>query len=171
MEATPMLSSLTVRDAIGAASTTPSSEHDDWIVAQAIALLEHRLYASGPTLTWPDVARDYLRLQLMQEPSEVFAVVFLTTKHQVIAFEVLFRGTIDSADVHPRVIMQRALVHNAAALIVAHQHPSGGTEPSAADRVLTQRLREALDMIDVRMLDHFVIGKGEPYSFALNGLI
>ncbi|MFT3803454.1 MAG: DNA repair protein RadC [Burkholderiaceae bacterium] len=167
-----MLSSLIVRDAIGeSSSATTNSEHDNWIIAQAFALLEHRLYASGPTLSAPEAARDYLRLHLMQEPSEVFAAIFLTTQHQVIACEVLFRGTVDQTKVHPRVIVQRALVHNAAALIVAHQHPSGNTSPSDADRAITARLRTALDLIEVRLLDHLVIGKGDPYSFAYHGLI
>ncbi|THF65015.1 DNA repair protein RadC [Pseudothauera nasutitermitis] len=166
-----MLTPIAIRDNTAERPIATSSRSDDRIIAKAIALLEQRLYAAGPALTGPEAARDYLRLQLMQEPSEVFAAVFLTTQHQVIACEILFRGSIDTADIHPRVVVQRALLHNAAALLVAHQHPSGSTTPSAADRALTSRLRMALDLIDVRLLDHLVIGKGEPYSFAYHRLL
>lgn len=166
-----MLTPTPIRDNTAARPAATSSRSDDRIITKAIALLEQRLYASGPALSDPTAARDYLRLQLMQEPNEVFAVVFLTTQHQVIACETLFRGTVDAADIHPRVVVQRALLLNAAALLVAHQHPSGSTKPSAADRALTSRLRMALDLIDVRLLDHLVIGKGEPYSFARHGLL
>ncbi|RMX06776.1 DNA repair protein RadC [Corticibacter populi] len=166
-----MLTPIPIRDNTAEPSAATSSRSDDRIIAKAIALLEQRLYATGPIVTTPQAARDYLRLQLMQEPSEVFAVVFLTTQHQVIACETLFRGSVDTTEIHPRVIVQRALLHNAAALIVSHQHPSGNTTPSAADRALTSRLRMALDLIDVRLLDHLVIGKGEPYSFAYHGLL
>lgn len=166
-----MLTPIAIRDDTAERPTATSGRFDDRIIAKAIALLEQRLYATGPTVTGPEAARDYLRLQLMQEPSEVFAVVFLTTQHQVIACETLFRGTVDAADIHPRVIVQRALFHNAAALLVAHQHPSGSTTPSAADRAITSRLRMALDLIEVRLLDHLVIGRGEPYSFAYHGML
>jgi DNA repair protein RadC len=147
------------------------TEHENRIIAQAIEFLERRLFANGPHLLDQKAASDYLRLTLMSEPSEVFAAVFLSSKHQVIACETLFRGSIDGAQVHPRVVVQRALAHNAAALIVAHQHPSGCSDPSPADERLTQRLKNALDCVDVRLLDHFIIGKGEPFSFASNGLL
>ncbi|PND29785.1 DNA repair protein RadC [Achromobacter pulmonis] len=166
-----MRSSSITRDHVGTRLTTADHAGEARVVRQAISLLEKRLYPSGPSLSTPEAAHDYLQLQLMKEPSEVFAVVFLTTQHQVIACEILFRGTIDGVDVHPRVVAQRALVHNAAAILVAHQHPSGKTVPSAADRAVTRRLRTALDLIDVRLLDHLVIGKGAPYSFAYHGLI
>ncbi|NQD95908.1 DNA repair protein RadC [Pseudomonas sp. CrR25] len=151
----------------------PSSvlEYENRIIAQAIGLLERRLFADGPQLSAPEVTSDYLRLKLMPEPSEVFVAVFLSSKHQVIACETLFRGTIDAAQVHPRVVVQRALAHNAAALIVAHQHPSGCSEPSPSDERLTHRLKSALDCVDVRLLDHFIIGKGQPFSFAANALL
>ncbi|MAH32555.1 MAG: DNA repair protein RadC, partial [Marinobacter sp.] len=95
----------------------------------------------------------------------------LDTRHKVLAYEPLFRGTIDGASVYPRVVVQRALAANAAAVIFAHQHPSGNSEPSAADRAITRRLKDALDLIDIRVLDHFIIGEGRPYSFAENGLL
>ncbi|VFR32062.1 DNA repair protein RadC [plant metagenome] len=166
-----MLTPISIRDTRAEQPLATPGRFDDHIIAKAIALLEQRIYATGPTLENPQAARDYLRLQLMQEPHEVFAAVFLTTRHQVIACEYLFRGTVDEADIHPRVVVQRALVHNAAALIVAHQHPSGSTEPSAGDRAVTSRLRMALDLIDVRLLDHVIIGRGTPFSFADRGLL
>ena len=101
--------------------------------------------------------------------NEVFAAVFLDNRHRVIAFEELFHGTVDGASVHPRVVARRALVHNAAALIACHNHPSGVAEPSRADRAITARLRDALALVDVRLLDHFVVGDGEVVSFAERG--
>ncbi|MCD9007481.1 Mov34/MPN/PAD-1 family protein [Luteimonas sp. XNQY3] len=151
--------------------TSLSTEQADAIIAQALALLEQRIFATGPKISGLKAVADYLRLQLIHEPSEVFAAVFLTTRHQVIAIETLFRGTIDSSEVHPRVVVQRAMAHNAAAVIVAHQHPSGHAQPSAADLILTKDLRCALQMLDVRLLDHFVIGKGTPFSLAKRGLL
>ncbi|MBO9333214.1 hypothetical protein GHR37_29250 [Achromobacter xylosoxidans] len=115
-----MRSSSITRDHVGTRLTTADHAGEARVVRQAISLLEKRLYPSGPSLSTPEAAHDYLQLQLMKEPSEVFAVVFLTTQHQVIACEILFRGTIDGVDVHPRVVAQRALVHNAAAILVAH---------------------------------------------------
>jgi DNA repair protein RadC len=99
----------------------------------------------------------------------VFACLFLDNRHRVLGFEELFRGSIDGASVHPREVVRRCLAHNAAAVILAHNHPSGVAEPSAADRAITQRLRESLELIDVRLLDHFVIGSGTPTSLAQRG--
>ena len=99
----------------------------------------------------------------------MFACLFLDNRHRVISFEEMFRGTIDGTSVHPRTIVQRALTLNAAALIAAHNHPSGVSEPSQADRSLTRRLQEALALVDVRLLDHLVIGDGEATSFAERG--
>ncbi len=115
-----------------------------------------------------DSAR-YLKARLAGHPYEVFACLFLDNRHRVIAFEELFRGTIDGASVHPREVVRRCLAHNAAAVIAAHNHPSGVAEPSAADRHLTARLRDSLALVDVRLLDHFVIGHGEPTSLAQRG--
>ena len=117
----------------------------------------------------PLAVREYLKSMLRHEPHEVFGCLFLNSKHQVLTFEALFRGSIDSASVHPRQVVKRALAHNAAALILCHNHPSGNTEPSQADRVLTERLQEALELIDVRVLDHFIVGDGEPLSMAEYG--
>ncbi|CAD5106298.1 RadC family protein [Zestomonas carbonaria] len=114
----------------------------------------------------PQVVRDYLKACLRHEPHEVFGCLFLDAKHRVLAFEVLFQGTVDGASVYPRQVIKRALAHNAAAVILTHNHPSGVSEPSQADRLLTQRLKEALAHVDVRVLDHFVVGDGEPLSMA-----
>lgn len=114
----------------------------------------------------PQAVRDYLKAQLRHEPHEVFGCLFLDTRHRVLAFEALFQGSIDGASVYPRQVVKRALAHNAAALILVHNHPSGVAEPSQADRLLTERLKEALGLIEVRVLDHFVVGEGEPQSLA-----
>ena len=125
----------------------------------------------GSVLDNPDTTRDYLRMRLRSYEHEVFACLFLDNRHRIICFEEMFNGTIDSASVHPREVVKRALHHNAAALILAHNHPSGTAEPSRSDQLLTQRLRDALQLVDVRVLDHFVIGDGETTSFAERGLM
>ena len=123
----------------------------------------------GKPLTDPAATRRYLIAQFRDLPHEVFACLHLDNRHRVIAFEELFRGTIDGASVHPREVVRSALKHNAAALVFAHNHPSGVAEPSDADRRLTQRLKEALALVDIRVLDHFVVGDGEVASFAERG--
>ncbi|NLY13074.1 MAG: DNA repair protein RadC [Gammaproteobacteria bacterium] len=117
----------------------------------------------------PQAVRDFLKAKLRHELHEVFACLFLDTKHRVLAFEVLFYGTIDGASVYPRQVVKRALANNAAALILTHNHPSGVAEPSQADKILTERLKEALALVDVRVLDHFIVGDGEPLSMVENG--
>ena len=126
----------------------------------------HERLERGEPLLGPGHTARYLTAQLRDYPYEVFAVMFLDNRHRVLAFEELFRGTIDGASVHPREVVRRALQHNAAAVIVAHNHPSGVAEPSQADRQLTQRLRDALALVDVRVLDHVVVGDGSYYSFS-----
>src|SRR5690606_41199549 len=113
----------------------------------------------------------YFARRLRHLPHEVFAALFLDNRHRAIAFEELFRGTLDGAEVHPREIARRALDLNAAALIVGHNHPSGNPEPSAADRAVTARLKQSLALVDVRLLDHFVIGDGAPVSLAARGWV
>jgi DNA repair protein RadC len=125
----------------------------------------------GTPLTSPRDSAAYLRAWLTAYPYEVFACLFLDNRHRVIAAEELFRGTIDGASVHPREVVRRAIALNAAAVICAHNHPSGVAEPSAADVAITRRLSEALALIDVRVLDHFVIGDGTPLSMAERGLL
>ena len=132
--------------------------------------LQEKLERSS-ALTSPDASRDFLTMSLRDKKHESFYVLFLDSKHRVICAKELFRGTIDSTSVPVREVVVEALKHNAAALIVAHNHPSGNSEPSAADRHLTDSLHSALDLVGVRLLDHFVIGEGAPVSFAERGLI
>lgn len=117
----------------------------------------------------PHAARDYLKSRLRDLPHEVFAILFLDTRHRVIAFEELARGSLDGAAVYPREVLKAALRHNAAAVILAHNHPSGISEPSGADRTLTTQLKNVLGAVDIRVLDHLVIGEGAPASFAERG--
>jgi DNA repair protein RadC len=124
---------------------------------------------SSMALTDPGASGRYLKSRLCGYPYEVFACLFLDNHHRMIAFEELFRGSIDGASVHPREVVRRCLAHNAAAVILAHNHPSGVAEPSQADRTITLRLRDALGLIDVRVLDHIVIGDALPISLAERG--
>ena len=124
-----------------------------------------------PSLTSPRDSAAFLKAKLAHLPYEVFSVLFLDNRHRVLAYEEMFRGTLDGASVHPREVVRAALEHNAAACIFSHNHPSGVAEPSAADRNITRQLRDALQLIGVRVLDHLVIGAGEPTSMAARGLI
>lgn len=121
------------------------------------------------TLGNPQEARQFLTLQLAKEEREVFAVIFLDSQNRALSFETMFHGTLDSAAVHPREVLKRCLQLNAGAVILAHNHPSGVPEPSAADRQITERLRQALELIDVRILDHMVVGGAQITSFAERG--
>lgn len=125
----------------------------------------------GQSLQNPQATQNYLSAQLRDLPYEVFACLFLDNQHRIIEFEVLFQGTINGASVHPREVVRKTLKHNAAALILAHNHPSGIAEPSSADRHITQKLAEALALIDVRVLDHIVVGDGECVAFSERGWI
>ena len=127
--------------------------------------------ARGDALSNPDDTRDYLKARLRGYAHEVFACLFLDSRHRVISLDELFHGTIDGASVHPREVVKRALAHNAAAVILAHNHPSGVAEPSESDRLITQRLKEALGLVDIRVLDHFIIGDGRAVSLAERGLM
>jgi DNA repair protein RadC len=122
-------------------------------------------------LTSPRDSAQYLKARIGHLPYEVFACLFLDNRHRVLGFSELFRGTIDGASVHPREVVRECIMSNAAAVILAHNHPSGVAEPSAADRAITRELRDALALIGVRILDHFVIGSGEPASMAARGMI
>jgi DNA repair protein RadC len=123
----------------------------------------------GDALSDPQRAGHYFRHRLRDLPHEVFACLFLDARHRAIAFEELFRGTLDGAEVHPREVVRRCLTHNAAAVILGHNHPSGVADASAADRHITLRLRDALALIEVRVLDHFIVGDGPALSFAARG--
>jgi DNA repair protein RadC len=144
---------------------------------QLLAVLElsrrylEEMLMRGSPLESPDMTEQYLKSTLRDHPHEVFACLFLDTRHRVIAFEELFHGTIDGATVYPRVVAEKALQHGAAAVIVAHNHPSGVCEPSLADQAITRRLKEALGLLDIRLLDHFVVGEGSPVSMASRGML
>lgn len=143
---------------------------DDEIIAKAMAILDSRLQR-GEQLNSPEYAGNFLKLKLQPYEREVFAALFLNSKHEVLGYEELFFGTVDGAEIHPREVVKAALRKNATAIIVAHNHPSGSPEPSAADRAVTARLKQALATVDVRLLDHFVIGHGAPMSMAARGLV
>ena len=148
-----------------------TSLSDDEIIAVAMGILAKRMMNGGPVLANPGTTRDYLRLRLADLQHEVFACVWLDNRHRVIAFEELFRGTIDGASVHAREVVKRCLKHNAAAVIFAHNHPSALAEPSRADEMITRRLKAALELIEVRVLDHIIVGGTNVESFAERGLL
>ncbi|AMS33159.1 hypothetical protein AEM42_13675 [Betaproteobacteria bacterium UKL13-2] len=125
---------------------------------------------AADALSNPRAVRDYLRITLSRLPHEVFVAVFLTAQNRVIQVEELFRGTLTQTSVYPREIVKRALAHNAASVILAHNHPSGEATPSQADRALTKTLAEALSVVDIRVLDHFIVAPGASLSFAEQGL-
>jgi len=140
------------------------------VLEWAKSILEARFKRSN-YLTNPSLVRGYLKAQLATEEREVFALILLDSQHGVLGFEKLFYGTIDSASVYPREVIKTVLNANAAAVIIAHNHPSGNPEPSQADIALTKRIHEALITIDVRLLDHLVVGGSETVSLAERGLI
>jgi len=125
----------------------------------------------GDVLSNPDAVKKFLCLNFRDRPREVFVCLFLDVRNRILACEELFSGTVDGASVHVREIVKRALALNAVALIVAHNHPSGVAEPSVADRSLTRRLVQALALVDIRLLDHFVVGEEETLSFSAQGLL
>lgn len=154
--------------------TGSDTASEDAVIAHALQILERRLSSvndRGKPLTSPQMTRDYLRLQMAQNEREHFGVMFLDTRHRVLAYEELFFGTIDSAHVHTREIVKAALRLNAAAIIVAHNHPSGVAEPSQADLAITRRIRDAVGLVDIRLLDHFIVGSSEVVSLAERGLV
>jgi len=125
----------------------------------------------GDAIGSPRDSRNFLLARLRDRPHEVFCCLFLDNRHRVLAFDELFRGTIDNTTVYPREVVKQALRRNAAAVILAHNHPSGVAEPSHADQLITRRIRDALDLVDVRLLDHFVIGDGACTSLASRGML
>ena len=142
----------------------------DEILDAARTMLARRV-RRGRALSNPRHTREYLQLELAPREHEVFAILFLDNRHRVIEFVPLFRGTIDGASVHPREVVKEALSRNAAAVILAHNHPSGVAEPSQADEMITGRLRDALALVDIRVLDHFVVTCDSIVSFAERGLL
>ena len=137
-------------------------------LAMKVLAIKHR---AGRPLSNPEATRNYLRLRLEDYRNEVFGGVLLNNRHRIIAVRELFQGNIDGAAIHPRGVVQQALETNAAAILLFHNHPSGVAEPSHADEAITRRLKEALALVDVRVLDHFVVSAGESISFAERGLL
>ena len=137
-------------------------------LAMKVLAIKHR---AGRVLSKPEETRNYLRLRLADYRNEVFGCLFLDNRHRIITVRELFQGTIDGTSVHPRVVVQQAMEVNAAALVFYQNHPSGVSEPSHADEAITRRLKDALELVDVRVLDHFVVSAGESVSFAERGLI
>ncbi len=156
-------------------ATRPGWKREDVarLTAARALMLRHQeeQLQRGIALGSPGDTVDYLRMSLRDREREVFTGVFLDTRHRVILSEELFKGSIDGACVYPRVVAEKALRYGAAAVIVAHNHPSGVAEPSLADQAITRRLKEALALLEIRLLDHFVIGDGEPVSMACRGLL
>ena len=141
------------------------------VFAEVFSRQLHQDLKRGTALTSPSETLDYLQHTLRNRRREVFQCLFLDTRHRVICNKELFQGSIDGACVYPRVVAEHALRYNAAAVIVAHNHPSGVSEPSLADQAITRRLKDALALLEIRLLDHFIIGDGAPVSMAERGMI
>lgn len=148
---------------------TTLAPSEQQIIREALTLLERQLREPGASFTSSHAVRDWLRLQLASLEREEFIALFLDNQHCLIAHETLFTGTINHTQVHPREVVKSGLKHNAAAVIVAHSHPSGLAEPSQADRQITERLKQALDLVEIRLLDHLVVGRMDIVSFAERG--
>lgn len=140
----------------------------DTLLGIAENILSERLYQKT-AISSPEDIKQYLKLHFRDEINEVFCVVFLNSQHEILAIENLFTGTIDSANVYPREVIRKVIEHNAAAIILAHNHPSGNSKPSDADKVITDRLSKALQYIDARILDHIIVGENQTTSFAVEG--
>ncbi len=150
---------------------TLEREATDAEIIQFAHKLLSRRFRKGRSITSPEHSKDYLISKLAEREQEVFSVIFMDNKHRILSYEELFYGTIDAAAVYPREVVKRALALNAAALIVAHNHPSGDPEPSISDDQITNKLVQALKLVDIRLLDHIVVGAGECISYAQRGMI
>lgn len=144
---------------------------DDDIIASAMRILDDRMRSSAPVFSTPALVKDYLRIHFAGLEHETFVVLFLDHQHRLIALESMFRGTIGQTSVYPREVVKASLAHNASAVVFAHNHPSGLAEPSRADEYLTQTLKSALQLVDVRVLDHLVVGGTSVVSFAERGML
>lgn len=142
---------------------------DQQTIRVALTLLERQLREPGAPFTSSNAVRDWLRLQLASLEREEFTVLFLDNQHRLVAHETLFTGTINHTQVHPREVVKSGLRYNAAAAVLAHNHPSGEAEPSQADRQVTMRIQRALELVDIRLLDHLVVGGMEIVSFSERG--
>jgi DNA repair protein RadC len=157
---------LLIRDESGDTRAATSEE----IISEARRVMSRRV-RRGTSMSSPQAVRDFLSVKLGALEHETFCVLLLDTRYRLIEFVELFRGTIDGASVHPREVVKLALAKNAAALVLAHPHPSGVAEPSHADELITRRLREALSLVDIRVVDHVIVAGGATISFAERGLI
>ena len=146
------------------------NDEEHLVVMRALEILSKRIIGSSP-LTSPDLVRTFLTVLLADRKDEFFGVIYLDNQHRVIKAEELFRGTIDGASVYPRVVVRECLMANAAAVIFYHNHPSGISTASEADKTITGRLKQALGLVDIRVLDHIIVGAGDTYSFAEKGLM
>lgn len=153
------------------ANSTTLQAREDRAIFRALKILESRAKTERHVITGTTTTRDFLRLALGGEDKEIFAVVFLDSANRVITFEKMFSGTLSENSVYPREVVRRALFHNAAAVILAHNHPGGVAAPSQADRWLTTRLAETLALVDIRVLDHFIVTHTEAASFHELGLL
>ena len=148
-----------------------TNDDDDEHIAESLRRLSMRLRRPGQFMSSPADVKDYLVLTLAEEQREQFGVMFMDSQHALIAFEVMFSGTLSQTSVYPREVVKRALALNAAAVVLSHNHPSGSAEPSRADEFLTQTLKQALALVDVRVLDHVIVGGTKTVSFAERGLL
>ena len=143
----------------------------DEVIAAAIRFVEEKAIYTSAKLENPADSKDLLRLRIGDKEREIFCVLYLNSQHQLIEVEELFQGTIDGAAVYPREVAKGALRRNAAAIILGHNHPSGTTEPSAADKRITERIKTALGLLDIRVLDHVIVSTSSTFSFAESGLL
>ena len=144
---------------------------DDQVITEALQILSRRLKNPGVSLGSPDAVKTFLTLTLAREEREIFAVLFLDVKNRLIAFDPMFHGTLTHTSVYPREVVKTSLAHNAASVIFSHNHPSGTPEPSQSDITLTSVLKQALALVDVRVLDHVIVGGDKTFSFAEHGTI
>jgi len=158
---------------IPASAANLAAYEEDSIIRQALNILEIRLHNPNNDIKIcdPNDTKDFLVLKLAEKEAEVFSVMFLDNRHRLIEYVEMFQGTIDGASVYPREVVKAALQHNAAAVIVAHNHPSGVPEPSTADERITTRLKDALDLVQIRLLDHIIVGRTETVSLAERGML
>lgn len=152
--------------ALEAMADTPDGR--EAIIKMACQLIDEKLAKAKLKIRNPEHSSRYFKARLGDLEHEAFAAMFLDSQHQVLGFEVLFRGTVDHASIHPREVVKEALRHNAVYVVVGHNHPSGNTEPSSADLHITQKLKAALDLMNILLIDHLIVGRGHPYSLAEN---
>lgn len=157
--------------AIYAVDSTSAREEEDRVIEKALSILNSRMKKPGALMGSPDVAANYLRLLIGGLEHEVFHVLFMNNNHSVLASETMFTGTINESAVYVREIVKRALKHNAASLILAHNHPSGISSPSKSDIQITKRVKDAMELINVSVIDHIIVGDDNVSSFAQLGLI